>query len=96
MLFRLFEAFIANPALALIPVALFALAWLASRSRATLVMAGLWLIYALLEFGNKARITCSGECNIRVDLLVIASGLALGSVLALFFIGRRLVARSRA
>jgi formate hydrogenlyase subunit 3/multisubunit Na+/H+ antiporter MnhD subunit len=30
-----------------------------------------WLLYALYEFGMKQRWLCSGECNIRIDLLAI-------------------------
>lgn len=30
-----------------------------------------WLLYALYEVGMKQRWLCSGECNIRVDLLLI-------------------------
>jgi hypothetical protein len=40
----------------------------------------------------KLRILCSGECNIRVDLLLLYPGLALVSVLALaahFVAGRK-------
>ena len=93
-MFELFGAFIEMPALALLPAALFAAGYAATRSRAALAMAALWAIYALLEFGNKARITCSGECNIRVDLMVIAPGLLLGSALAVFAIVRRFARRT--
>jgi hypothetical protein len=30
-----------------------------------------WLLYALYEFGMKQRWLCSGECDIRIDLLAI-------------------------
>jgi hypothetical protein len=30
-----------------------------------------WLLYAAYEFGMQRRWLCSGECNIRIDLLVI-------------------------
>ena len=30
-----------------------------------------WLLYGLYEFGMKQRWLCSGECNIRIDLLLI-------------------------
>lgn len=94
-MFDLFDVFIDAPALALLPATLFALGYAASRSRAALVMAALWAIYAVLEFGNKARITCSGECNIRVDLLVIAPGLLIGSAIAVIAVARRLARRPR-
>jgi hypothetical protein len=30
-----------------------------------------WLLYAVYELGMQQRWLCSGECNIRIDLLVI-------------------------
>ena len=93
-MFDLFGAFIDAPALALLPAAAFGLAARATRSRAALGMAGLWLCYAIYEFGNQARITCSGECNIRADLLLIAPVLLLGSALAAFAAARRLLRRA--
>ena len=41
-----------------------------------------WLLYGVYEFGMRQRWLCSGECNIRVDLLVIYPVLALGLVAA--------------
>jgi hypothetical protein len=41
-----------------------------------------WLLYALYEFGMKRRWLCSGECDIRVDLLVIYPALLIGLVAA--------------
>jgi hypothetical protein len=41
-----------------------------------------WLLYGLYEFGMKQRWLCSGECNIRIDLLVIYPLLAIGLVAA--------------
>jgi len=45
-----------------------------------LVLASLWLAYAVYEWLMAERVLCSGECNIRVDLLLIAP-LLLGSTL---------------
>jgi hypothetical protein len=40
--------------------------------RRVAVAAGItWLIYAVYEFGMKRRWLCSGECDIRIDLLAI-------------------------
>ncbi len=36
-----------------------------------LVAAFSWFGYGLWEYGMKMRILCSGDCNIRVDLLLI-------------------------
>ena len=41
-----------------------------------------WLLYALYEFGMKRRWLCSGECDIRIDLLVIYPALLIGLVAA--------------
>lgn len=59
-----------------IPIALLialalALGWRASKRRVLLNLAILWVAYALYEYLMYARILCSGECNIRVDLLLI-------------------------
>ena len=37
-----------------------------------------WLLYAAYETGMRQRWLCSGECNIRVDLLVIYPVLLVG------------------
>ncbi|MFN2240573.1 MAG: hypothetical protein ABR524_14400, partial [Thermoanaerobaculia bacterium] len=57
--------FIDQPLLALIPAALFILLMVFSRSRWSLAGAGMWVGYAVYEYGMKVRILCSGECNIR-------------------------------
>jgi hypothetical protein len=41
-----------------------------------------WLLYGVYEFGIKQRWLCSGECNIRVDLLLIYPVLVIGLVAA--------------
>ena len=42
------------------------------KGRRAAVGAGLfWLVYALYETGMRLRWLCSGECNIRVDLLLL-------------------------
>jgi hypothetical protein len=43
----------------------------------------LWLLYAVYELGMKLRWLCSGECNIRVDLLLIYPVLLIASAAAL-------------
>jgi formate hydrogenlyase subunit 3/multisubunit Na+/H+ antiporter MnhD subunit len=39
--------------------------------RIVLVVGLIWLLYAAYETGMQQRWLCSGECNIRVDLLLI-------------------------
>jgi len=76
-------AFIVMPATALIPAGVFSWLYIKSRSWPCLVATLLWLVYTLYEFGMYLRILCSGECNIRVDLLLIYPLLLLMSLMAL-------------
>jgi hypothetical protein len=71
------------PALALVPAGLlFALA-LAARRRLVYGAACGWLAYAVYEYGMKWRWLCSGECNIRVDLLLLYPALLVLTGVAL-------------
>jgi hypothetical protein len=63
--------FVESPLLSFLPAVAFLLVgwWLGRR---IVLGAGIaWLLYGLYELGMQARILCSGECNIRIDLLVI-------------------------
>jgi hypothetical protein len=77
-----FAVFIRQPWLALIPAAAFAVLFWASSRRAVGAAAVLWLLYALYEYGIHRRWLCSGECNIRVDLLLLCPVLWLVSLVA--------------
>lgn len=70
--------FIEYPAIAaVIGVALMMLGRRARRRVA--VVAGIaWALYGAYEFGMQQRWLCSGECNIRVDLLLIYPLLLVG------------------
>jgi hypothetical protein len=46
------------------------------------VAAALWLAYGVYEYLMKTRVLCSGECNIRVDLLLILPVLYILTVVA--------------
>jgi hypothetical protein len=72
---------VAAPWLALIPALAFAL--LARGRRSGMVAAGAWLCYAAYEFAMQRRWLCTGECNIRVDLLLLHPLLLLGSAVAI-------------
>ena len=74
---------IGQPELALLPAVVFFLLYAARRRRLVLVAGVTWLLYALYEYGMKRRVLCSGECDIRVDLLVIYPALLLLSAVAL-------------
>ena len=71
------------PWLAFVPATLFLVLYVLSRKGIVLVPALLWLAYAPYEYGMKLRILCSGECNIRVDLLLIYPVLLVSSLVAL-------------
>lgn len=47
------------------------LLWLKGKRLLTLIGAIAWVGYAGYEYLMYTRVLCSGECNIRVDLLVI-------------------------
>ena len=66
----------------LIPGGLLALAYFVSRKPFMLVTALLWGVYGAYEYLMKIRVLCSGECNIRVDLLLISPALYLISIVA--------------
>jgi len=89
--FGTFAVFISRPLAAFIPAALFAAGFAWNRRIVTLVAALAWALYAVLETLNHARITCSGECNIRIDLLVIYPALWVFSIAGAIglLIGRR-------
>lgn len=50
---------------------LFAMLWAARRAPGAALAAVSWLLYALYEYLMHLRVLCSGECNIRVDLLLL-------------------------
>jgi hypothetical protein len=79
------------PWLGLVPAVLFFYLHSAFKARLILVTAIAWLIYVPYEYGMKFRLLCSGECNIRVDLLLIYTVLAVASLgsLVVFALNRR-------
>jgi len=88
--FSSFAVFIAQPALALVPAVVFLILARLRRSGFALVTGLVWIAYALYEAGMYARILCSGECNIRIDLLLIYPVLAILTVAAIARVfGRR-------
>jgi hypothetical protein len=63
--------FIEEPYLGFIQAMIFGVVFFRKRQYAVGITALLWLLYAIYEISIKLRIACSGECNIRVDLLLI-------------------------
>jgi hypothetical protein len=81
------------PWLALLPAGVFTWAALKSGRRLVWTTALLWALYAAYEMGMKLRILCSGECNIRIDLLLIYPALVLLSIVAVILAFRPKTAR---
>ena len=75
--------FIAWPWLALLPAGLFFALYLRSRRLPVAAAALLWGLYAVYEYGMRRRWLCTGECNIRVDLLLLYPVLVVASIVAL-------------
>lgn len=71
------------PWLALAPAALLFCLHAISKARVTLVTGIAWLAYIPYEYAMKFRLLCSGECNIRVDLLLIHPALMALSIASL-------------
>lgn len=71
------------PLLALVPAALFFYLHSVSKARVILIAGIAWLAYVPYEYAMKLRLLCSGECNIRVDLLLIYVLLAALSLVSL-------------
>ena len=68
--------------IALAVATLLGIAWGSSRRVGALRLALCWLVYAVYELLMYVRVLCSGECNIRVDLLLIYPAL-IGATLLL-------------
>jgi hypothetical protein len=79
---KILGVFIERPFLAIAPAVLFAALY--SRRRKSLVLAAAlaWLAYFPYEQAMKLRVLCSGECNIRIDLLLLYPLLTLFSIIA--------------
>ncbi len=72
--------FIRWPLLATVPGLVFLGLYRRSGRRWAAVAGLAWLLYAVYELAMRMRWLCTGECNIRVDLLLIYPVLALLSV----------------
>ncbi len=75
--------FIYWPFLALILAAVFGVLYFRCRRPVVLVATLAWLAYFPYEQAMKLRILCSGECNIRVDLLLFYPILVLLTIWAI-------------
>lgn len=77
--------FIPYPYVALIPAIILGILYYQSKSRLILVTAVMWVLYAIYEELHLLRVVCSGECNIRIDLLLIYPVFIVLTIISLFF-----------
>lgn len=80
--------FIERPLLAAVPGLVLLGLYLLARRRWTLYAGVAWCLYAPYELAMRWRWLCSGECNIRVDLLVIYPVLVLMSLIGILAAAR--------
>jgi hypothetical protein len=81
--------FVEYPALAGALGVLFLTGYWMSRQPIVAAAGVAWLVYGAYETGMRLRVLCTGECNIRVDLLLIYPLLLVISVVALLVLFRR-------
>ena len=77
------SAIVQFPGLAAITAVVFWLLWMWRRSRLARACSIAWAVYCAYEYLMHARVLCSGECNIRIDLLLIYPALGVLSLLAI-------------
>lgn len=77
------DIFIPHPYLALIPAIIFGFIYFKNKNKVVLWSAISWTLYGIYEELNLLRITCTGECNIRIDLFLIYPILIIISVFAI-------------
>jgi hypothetical protein len=93
MLTGLGSLFIPQPWLALIPGLVFAVLYRLSGRGLVGLAALAWGLYAAYEYAILRRWLCSGECNIRVDLLLAYPVLVLMSAAAAIVAIRSILGR---
>jgi hypothetical protein len=76
--------FIEYPLIAFLFAIVFAVLWRWRGRRVAAMVALAWGGYGVYESLMKARVLCSGECNIRVDLLLIYPLLLAVSMAAVY------------
>lgn len=89
------DFFLTKPWLGLIPAIAFCLLNWHKRSRWLLMSGVFWLVYTIYEFAMFLRLICTGECNIRVDLILIYPLLLFVSTVALLIYAYLLTQQGR-
>jgi hypothetical protein len=79
-IFRALGIFMVYPWLAAAVGILFVTLGWKARRWGVVTIGAMWVLYAAYETGMQQRWLCTGECNIRVDLLLIYPILVLSSI----------------
>lgn len=87
-LYRIMSVLIGQPWLAFVAGLVLLVASRVAGSRTAMACAIPWLLYAAYEYAMKFRVLCSGECNIRIDLLVIYPALLVAALVGVAAIAR--------
>jgi hypothetical protein len=66
-----------------------------TRNRLVVITGVLWVLYGIYEYLMQIRVLCSGECNIRVDLLLIYPILLIYTIASAIRIGKTLWQRKK-
>ncbi|MDQ8153800.1 MAG: hypothetical protein P3B98_03975 [Gemmatimonadota bacterium] len=74
---------------------LLGIGWRITRRPGALLVALTWGAYAVYEYLMYRRVLCSGECNIRVDLLLLFPLLAGGALWTAVAVVQHIRARRR-
>jgi hypothetical protein len=80
--YQTLAVFISHPSLAILISALFGVLFYVSGGKLIAATTAAWLFYGIYEYLMHFRVLCTGECNIRVDLLLLYPALALLSIIA--------------
>jgi hypothetical protein len=59
------------------------------KTTTSIVTGTLWILYSIYEYLMYIRVLCTGECNIRVDLLLIYPLLIVLSLLSIILYYRK-------
>ncbi len=83
-------------ATAVVLVGLFTWLFFQSGRWSALLVAALWFAYLSYEGLIYFRVLCKGECNIRVDLLLLWPFLFVVSIATAFYLARKIKQRRQA
>jgi len=61
------------------------------KTKSSMLTGCIWILYSVYEYLMYIRVLCSGECNIRIDLLVIYPLLIVSSLVSiiLYYLKKR-------